>query len=243
MFNLSRLFNWDNSKTKSFRTSVSKIIGRRPKNIELYFLAFRHNSSTIQNTQGFKENNERLEYLGDAVLGMVIAEYLFKKFPYKDEGFLTEVRSRIVNRDSLNVLAKKIGINNFLSYEGNRSMVFRSMNGDALEALVGAVYLDLGFNVCKKFILTNLIASHFDINHLAVNNTNYKSKLIEWAQRENKTIRFDLINEAGSANHRTFTSQIVIDNEPFVSGVGITKKKAEQEASLIALDLIEKSEK
>ena len=130
--------------------------GIRPANLSVYQLAISHSSVARETAKGIKESNERLEYLGDAVLGTVVAEFLFKKFPYKDEGFLTDIRSRIVNRESLNNLARKIGISNIVEYDVNRknSLSHKSLYGDTLEALIGAVYLDKGFNVSKRFILT-----------------------------------------------------------------------------------------
>jgi ribonuclease-3 len=135
--------------------------------------------------------------LGDAVLGTVVAEYLFKKYPYEQEGFLTETRSRIVNRESLNAIALKMGLDKLVQLDATQTRVARSrsVNGNALEALVGAVYLDLGYKSARKFVLKGLIKPFVDVNKLTTTTSNYKSKLIEWAQRNGKDVRYELSGE------------------------------------------------
>lgn len=190
--------------------------------------------------EGVKESNERLEYLGDAVLGTVVAEYLFKKYPFKDEGFLTDIRSRIVNRESLNLLAKKIGMRDIVTYDQTRNMPMnKSLYGDALEALVGAVYLDKGFAQCRKFILNKLIIPHFDLEELVKTNPNFKSKLIEWAQRENKEVRFEIVSIKNNKHFKEFTAQVFIDDQELGKGHGLNKKKAEQDAAMRSCELLQ----
>jgi ribonuclease III len=242
---LVNIFLPDTERDKTLRKSVSSIIGEKPNNLSLYRLAFIHTSvgkSIHQN--GFRESNERLEYLGDAVLGMVIAEYLFKKFPYKDEGFLTDIRSRIVNRESLNNLAKRLGINDLIEFENNRKTVMSrtSMYGDAMEALIGAIYIDKGFRFARQFIIKKLLSSYFDLDSLIQTNTNYKSLLIEWAQKEGKKINW-LMTEEGVFQNKEFTAIIQIneDTEPISVGNGHSKKKAEQDAARKACELLELS--
>ncbi len=203
-----------------------------PDNLHLYQLAFTHTSFVRQNLQGNQETNERLEFLGDAVLGTVVAEYLFKKYPYKDEGFLTEIRSRMVNRESLNNLAVKVGLNALIKVD-NISGVTRHkfINGNALEALVGAVYLDKGYKDTKNFILKKLIKPHFDLHQLTTTTSNFKSKLIEWAQGQNRSIRFEIIGQKQSGSTTEFTAAVVVDDEVLGSGSGLSKKKAEQAAA------------
>lgn len=227
---------------KNLRRSIAYIIGERPSNLGLYQLALRHTSASKATAiEGFRESNERLEYLGDAVLGMVIAEFLFKKYPYKDEGFLTEIRSRIVNRETLNGIARKVGLDELIEYDGNRTRSLptrTSMYGDALEALVGAVYLDKGFQFSRRFILKELL-SHYDIESVVQNNVNFKSRLIEWAQRAGKEIRFEILSEKGNSHFREFIAQVMIADEPFATGTGYSKKKAEQAAAEKALTLVD----
>lgn len=228
-------------KEREFKKAIEQIIGEKPSNLELYQLAFRHTSASKENNfNGFKESNERLEFLGDSVLGMVIAEYLFKKYPFKDEGFLTEIRSRIVNRESLNVVARKIGLENLIQFDGHRVSHKRtSMYGDAMEALIGAIYLDKGFRFTKRFLVKNLIANYFDLDAVISNNTNYKSILLSWAQHEGKKVSFDIIEESGKHHQKEFVAQVTLDGEPVSEGRGWNKKKAEQDAARKACDIFE----
>lgn len=227
------LFKPQSAAEKNFKKSIGHILGEKPDNLGVYQLAFRHTSASRETAiQGFRESNERLEYLGDAVLGMIVAEFLFTKYPYKDEGFLTEIRSRIVNRETLNQISRKLGLDGLIEYDGNRKgMSARSsMYGDALEAFVGAIYLDKGFRFTRKFILKKLL-THYDLEDIILNNVNFKSLIIEWAQREGKEIRFEVVEEKGNRHHREFISQLVVEDEAFTIGNGFTKKKAEQSAA------------
>lgn len=148
-------------KDRAFIKAITNVTNITPDNVFLYTLAVTHTSFAKQNSNGKQETNERLEFLGDSILGAVVAEFLFKKFPYKDEGFLTEIRSRIVNRESLNQIAVKIGLNTLVKVDqNNQGTRFKSINGNALEALVGAIYLDKGYKTTKKFILEKLIKPH-----------------------------------------------------------------------------------
>ncbi len=220
---------------------MQQIIGEKPGNALLYQLAFRHTSASKEtNIGGFKESNERLEYLGDSVLGMIVAEYLFKKYPFKDEGFLTEIRSRIVNRESLNILARKIGLEKLIEFDGQRVSHNRtSMYGDAMEALIGAIYLDKGFRYTKKFILNKLLAHYFDIDSVIQTNTNYKSILLSWSQQEGKRVFFEIIQENGKHHTKEFVAQVSVDGEIISKGGGWNKKKAEQEAARRACEVLE----
>lgn len=194
----------------------------------------RHTSAAKEKRKGFLESNERLEYLGDAVLGMVVAEYLFNKYPFKDEGFLTEVRSRIVNREHLNQLAKKIGLSDLIQYNGNmkgNSLSFKSIYGDALEALVGAIYLDKGYKSCKNFILKQLVVPHVDLDEIISTDKNFKSKIIEWSQKENKALKFE-VNELKDQSHfKKFEAKVIVGKKEISTGHGLSKKKAEQNAA------------
>lgn len=221
--------------------AIKIIVGKRPRNLNVFKLAFKHSSIANLKPDGFKESNERLEYLGDAFLGAVIAEYLFKKFPYKDEGFLTEIRSRLVNRETLNNLAIRVGIPKIIEFDTTKksSLTHKSIYGDTLEALVGAVYLDRGFEFCRKFILGKLILPHFDIEKIVQNNYNYKSIVIEWAQKESKEVRFEIIEEKGNNHYKEFTAQVFIDDKPISIGHGFSKKKAEQNAAYKSCEFLE----
>ncbi|RED96648.1 ribonuclease III [Marinoscillum furvescens] len=226
------------SEEKDLYKKFKIITGRRPNNIKLYERATRHVSAAEINEKGLKDSYERLEYLGDAILGMIVAEMLYKRFPFKEEGFLTELRSKIVNRESLNNLSKKIGLKGLVKYHkhGGAGISHKSVYGDSLEALIGALYLDQGFRYSKKFIQHRLIGPHFDFEELAKTTTNYKSKIIEWAQKENKAIRFEIIQSNEDARDKQFISQVFIDDEALEKGFGFSKKKAEQDAAQKSLE-------
>ena len=213
--------------------SIKAITGVYPVNIELYKLATQHRSIAKHNEIGLRESNERLEYLGDAILGSIVAEYLFKKYPLKDEGFLTEIRSRIVNRDALNVVAKKMGISGIVEYTDNRKsrQAYKSIYGDTLEALIGAIYLDKGYMITRKFIVSKMLRQQYDLEALIKTNPNYKSKIIEWAHRHNKDIKFEITEVKGSSHNREFMAELKVEGEPIAKGNGFSKKKAEQDAA------------
>lgn len=210
--------------------AIETITGYTPSNLSLYKLATLHTSRAKENN-GFRESNERLEYLGDAILGAAVADYLFKKYPFKDEGFLTEIRSRIVNRDSLNLLARKIGINHIVQFDQKNAQLQRVVLGNTLEAIVGAVYLDKGYLRCKKFVIDKLVQPHFNLEVVVQTNLNYKSKIIEWTQRQGKAVRFELMEIKKARNQKEFAIQVFIDDEPLGIGYGYTKKRAEQDAA------------
>ncbi len=218
-------------------TAIRTITGFAPSNLSLYKLATLHTSRAKQ-TNGFRESNERLEYLGDAILGAAVADYLFKKYPFKDEGFLTEIRSRIVNRESLNLLARKLGINHIVQFDQKNVQLQQVVLGNTLEAIVGAIYLDKGYLRCKKFVIDKLIQPHFDLDVVIQTNVNYKSKIIEWTQRNSKAVRFDMVEARKSKNQKEFSIQIFIDEQPYGTGYGFTKKKAEQDAAMKTCELL-----
>jgi ribonuclease III len=229
----NRLFAQYSSKDKQLIRSIKTITGSTPYNIRLYELAMKHSSIAEFNEKGIKESNERLEYLGDAVLGTVVAEYLFKRFPYKDEGFLTEIRSRIVNRESLNRLAVKIGLSELVEFDARKrnNQSHKSLYGDAMEAFIGAMYLDKGFEFCKIFIVRKLIMHHFDIDEVVETTTNFKSSVIEWGQKNNKEVQFLVVDEIGAKHKRQFKTILTIGDEEIAEGFGYSKKKAEQDAA------------
>lgn len=213
---------------KKFKSSLKNILGFPPKNLSLYNQAFRHNSVAKEIKEGVKDSNERLEYLGDSVLNTIIAIYLFKKFPYKDEGFLTKMRSKIVSRAHLNQLAVKLGLNKFLLQNTDPGFKFSSMNGDAFEALIGAIYLDKGFAATQNFILNRLLKFHVDVEKILETETDFKSKLIEWSQREKKEVQFQVMDQSGNGYDKQFTIATAVNGEIVAQGQHFSKKKAEQ---------------
>ncbi len=218
------------SSDKEFIFSIRNIFGFCPGNVSLYKLAFLHRSVAVE-SNGHKLSNERLEYLGDAVLSSVVADYLFKKFPYKDEGFLTEMRSKIVSRDQLNKLSRKLGLDHFIQSNQDSKSYFRSMEGDAFEAFIGALYLDRGYNFTKKVIINRIIKVHFDIDDLVNTEVNFKSKLIEWSQKERKEIDFNVVTEVGSGNSKQYIVEIKVDNNICAIGQDFSIKGAEKIAA------------
>jgi len=209
------------------------LLGFVPGNLSLYRLAFRHKSVAQSVKKGVKNSNERLEFLGDAVLGSVVAEVLFKLYPFEDEGFLTELRSKIVNRVNLNQLARKLGFEQLIQYDNRMVNSTRqsSLLGDAFEALVGAVYLDKGYDFTRNFLVNHIIKSHIDIHRLEQTETNFKSKLIEWCQRHGKDITFELIENKEGESNKLFTVQASIDGEIMGTGKEFNKKNAEKMAA------------
>ena len=223
---------------KQFRQAVRTVTGLTPINIRLYRLAFTHSSVVRQQPErGREQSNERLEFLGDAVLGTVVAEYLFRKYPYEQEGFLTEMRSRIVNRESLNGIALKLGLDKLMQLDVAQGRVARSrsVNGNALEALVGAVYLDLGYTSARRFVLARLVKGFVDVHTLTTTTKNFKSKLIEWAQREGKDVMYQVSGEARPGGVMEFSATVLLNEEPVATGMGLSKKQAQQVAAERAL--------
>lgn len=218
------------SSDRHLNQSIRNIFGFSPRNLHLYKLAFRHKSAN-KDVNGIKINNERLEYLGDAVLGSVIADYLFKKFPYKDEGFLTEMRSKIVCRSNLEKLSRKLGLDRLIESNAETRSMSKSMRGDAFEAFIGALYLDKGYEFTRKIILKRIVNIHIDIDILEHLDTNFKSKLIEWAQKEKKEVDFIVVGERGEKNNKQYEVEVIIDSEPVSRGIDFSIKGAEKIAA------------
>ncbi len=218
------------SSAKDLSRSIKNIFGFRAGNLHLYKLAFRHKSAN-KDVNGIKINNERLEYLGDAILGSIIADYLFKKFPYKDEGFLTETRSKIVCRSNLDKLSRKLGIDRLIESSADTKNAAKSMRGDAFEAFIGALFLDKGYDYTKKIIIKRIVNIHIDIDALVLLDTNFKSKLIEWAQKEKKEVEFRVISERGEQNHHQYEVEVYVDEKPICQGIDFSIKGAEKIAA------------
>jgi len=227
------------SPDKKLRQSIKNIFGFYPRNIFLYQLAGRHKSASKVFVNGLKLSNERLEYLGDAVLSSIIADYLFKKFPYKEEGFLTEMRSRIVSRVQLNKLSKRLGIDQLTESEESCSNYSKSLYGNAFEAFVGALYLDKGYEFTRKIIVKRVIEVHLDMEVIEHQEMNFKSQLIEWSQKEKIPVEFKVLNETGNGYHKQYHVELLIDNEVYASGQDYSIKGAEQIAAGRAIEKLE----
>ncbi len=222
---------------KIFIKLLRRIVGFNPHNRKLYQLALVHKSVSFEIFKDFSINNERLEYLGDAVLDAIIADYLFKKFPEKDEGFLTQMRSKIVNRENLNHIAIKLGIPNIIKSKLS-SENHKSLYGDALEALIGALYLDKGFKRTKEIILERIIYNHVNLTRLQDTESDFKSRIIEWGQKNKKDVSFTSFEEQRD-NNIIFVSHLIIVDEIVGRGTGSSKKEAEQNAAHQALKYLE----
>ncbi|MEW6469053.1 MAG: ribonuclease III [Bacteroidota bacterium] len=227
------------SADKKLYLSLKNILGFYPGNISLYKQAFRHSSVASEIKRGVKDSNERLEFLGDAILGAVIAEHLFRMFPYKDEGFLTKMRSRIVSRSSLNQLASRLGIDKFIEASLESSSKSSAMKGDAFEAMLGAIYLDKGYDTTRRFILERIVRNHIDMHEVENKETDFKSKLIEWAQKEKKEVRFILVEEIGDGQEKQFVMEVNVQGEPLGRAQHFSKKRAEQIAAEQACSFID----
>jgi ribonuclease-3 len=230
---ISRLYKLYLSPHRKYVKTLKNLLGFVPGNLSLYRLAFRHKSVAQAVKKGVKNSNERLEFLGDAVLGSVVAEVLFKMYPYEDEGFLTELRSKIVSRNNLNALARKLGLDSLIQYDNRMVNSTRqgSLLGDAFEALIGAVYLDKGYDFTKGFLINRIIKAHIDIHTLEQTETNFKSKLIEWCQRHGKDVLFELTQNLDGESTKLFTIQVNIDGDIMGLGKEFSKKNAEKLAA------------
>jgi ribonuclease-3 len=238
---VSKLYKLYLSPHRNYIKSLRNLLGFVPGNLSLYRLAFRHRSVSTPTKNGSKNSNERLEFLGDAILGSVVAEVLFKRYPYKEEGFLTEMRSKIVSRVHLNQLSRKLGLDELIEYD-SKMVHFPnkqgSLLGDAFEALVGAVFMDKGYNFTRDFLINQIIKPHVDIHQLELTETNFKSKLIEWCQRHGKDVIFEIVANAEGENAKLFTVQVNVDGDILGLGRDYNKKNAEKLAAEKACEAI-----
>ncbi|MBP3762982.1 MAG: ribonuclease III [Bacteroidales bacterium] len=220
------------TESKEFYAFFKNVFGFTPRHTELFRIALTHRSLSTSH-KGHRVNNERLEYLGDAVLSAVVADYLYRKYPLQGEGFLTELRSKIVSRASLNSLAKQIGLLDLIDYQRNQSGAFKSIGGDAFEALVGAIYLERGFNATKKLLVERILRTYVDVDTLASADWNFKSKLIDWGQKRHKKVSFEIVRTFthGRDHRRQYESRVLIDGKPQQSAIEFSIKASEQLAA------------
>lgn len=224
------------SPRKEFYAFLKATTGFSPIKFRLYDLAFIHRSASSTDLMGQPMNNERLEYLGDAILGAIVAEYLYNRFPRKDEGFLTQMRSRIVNRSFLTQLTFKLGLNRFINSNTNSVNDSSHIFGDVFEAFIGALYLDTGYQGAKQFVIKKVLTQHVDIEQLERSDNNYKSQLIEWGQKNKREVEFDTHENPDSGhNNLPFISIIKIDGQIVGKGEGYSKKEAQQNSACKAL--------
>lgn len=209
-----------------------KMLGFYPRNIEIYQQALLHKSSSIKSGKGRLLNNERLEFLGDAILDAVVADIVYKKFEGKREGFLTNTRSKIVQRETLNRVAVQIGLDKLIKYTTKQSSHNSYMCGNAFEALIGAIYLDRGYRACKKFMEERIINQYLNLEKISRKEVNFKSKLIEWSQKNKFNIEFNLTGQSvDEAQNPIFETQVLVENIAAGTGKGYSKKESQQEAA------------
>ena len=234
---MKRLYQLLFSFRKSeFEKSVDMLIGYRSTKMVLFHTAFNHRSLK----ENPSENNERMEFLGDAIISSVVAEYLFKKYPYKGEGFLTEMRSKMVNRQQLNHIAIQMGLKKMTRFNKlDGGLKSSQIFGNTLEALVGAIYLDKQYEFTKKWIIEKMIQPYLFMDELEQIDINIKNKIIGWALKQGKQIDFVLADEQLEGRRRLFTINIVIDGEVITSQKGFTKKDASQIAAQKAIEILQ----
>ncbi|MCB0776006.1 MAG: ribonuclease III [Chitinophagaceae bacterium] len=222
-----------NHSRTSFKKELKNILGFKPETLSLYKTALTHRSVG----ESSDENNERLEYLGDAVLSALIADYLFKRYPYKEEGFLTEMRSKMVNRQQLNDIAVRMGLKKITLYNKmDGSLKISQIFGNTLEALVGAIYLDQGYKKAGKWVMERIIMPHMFMDDLEVLEINHKNKLYGWANKNGKELEFETLNERLENGRRLFTVAAVLDGKNIAEGRAFNKKDASQIAAQLAVE-------
>lgn len=225
-----------NKTEEAVANFLRNVLGIKPRNISLYQTALIHRSASTHHKLLGNLNNERLEYLGDAVLSAIVADYLFKKYPLHPEGPLTEMRSKMVCRERLNTISRKIGLNNLISMEtGNGA---KSVDGDAFEALIGALFLDKGFNQTKKIVLNKIFLTHMNVDAIMMEDHNFKGKLINWGQKNNISVKFEnqlIIDENTKKLHKSI---VFVNNKQSGEGLDFTIKKAEQIAAAAAWETL-----
>ena len=219
----------------SFKKQLKNVLGFSPDNISLYKTALTHRSVR----ESADENNERLEYLGDAVLSALVADYLFMRYPYKEEGFLTEMRSKMVNRQQLNEIALRMGLKKITLYnKSDGSLKISQIFGNTLEALVGAIYLDRGYKKTARWVTERIILPHMFIDDLELLEINHKNKLYGWANKNGKVLEFETVEERVENGRRLFTIAAVVDGNKIAEGKAFNKKDASQIAAQMAVALL-----
>ena len=228
---VSNIFSSRSGQEGDFFLAIKKILGFKPKNITIYEEAFTHRSLNEKNSEGQPQNYERLEFLGDAMLGSVIASHLFLEVPGGDEGYLTKMRSKVVSREHLNELGRDLNLIKLLKTNIPTRQFGGNIHGNIFEALVGAIYLDRGFKYCEKFIHKRVIKPYVDIERLEGKVISYKSLFIEWCQKHKKTFKYVVYDDTGNDELKHFAVRLQLDNETVGKARATSKKKAEERAS------------
>jgi ribonuclease-3 len=233
---IRKLYNYYFHPDKDLARRLKQLIGFVPVHLSLFKLAFFHKSTFTSRVYAV-ENNERLEFLGDAVLSTIVGEYLFKKYPNSDEGFLTKMRSKIVKRNSLDEIADKMGLDLFLA-NYNQTRLSKSMLGNALEALVGAVYIEVGYEKTKTYVIRRILRKYLNIHDLESYDDNYKSQLLEWCQKNGHSIEYKVVAKYKSEKRDKFKVAVFVDGKKYGTADDFNKKSAEQLASERAMGVL-----
>ena len=229
-------------KDKESYLCFYQMLGFYPHDIHIYEQALLHKSSSVKSDQGRLVNNERLEFLGDAILDAVVGDIVYQNFEGKREGFLTNTRSKIVSRESLNHVAEQIGLSKLVKFNTRHSCHNNYMGGNAFEALVGAIYLDRGYAYCKDFMEHRIIGTYIDLNKVSRKEVNFKSKLIEWSQKNKVLLSFELIEQSlDEFNSPVFVTEVIVEGIHACKGKGYSKKESQQIAAHETLNKIKKS--
>ena len=228
---IRKIVNPQKKEDEGLYSELKSLLNFSPKKINYYKKAFTHRSLKLKDKKGNPINYERLEFLGDAMLGSIIASYLYKKVPKGTEGYLTQMRSKIVSRKHLNELGKDLDLIKFVKSNFDRENVGNNIYGNIFEALIGAIYLDRGYNYCKKFIYENVIVPYVDIAKLEGKITSYKGLIIEWCQKQKKQYDFEIYEDSGNENVKHFSVKVSIDGTLVAKGRATSKKKAEEQAA------------
>ena len=224
-------------KKDPFKQYIKNILGFAPKNLSLYEQALAHRSIVGGGSGIVKYNNERLEYLGDAVLSLIVADFLYKKYPCANEGFLTNLRSKLVSRDHLNKLSRKIGLDVFIKKNNTNLNLSRSISGDAFEAFIGAIYLNKGYKFSRKVLIKRIFGLYVDIDALEKEDTNYKGKLLTWAQKNRRSIEYRVNQQVLiSPRQKQYIVHLFVDDKFTSEGCDFTIKAAEQHAAMYACE-------
>ncbi|PQJ75580.1 ribonuclease III [Polaribacter gangjinensis] len=228
---ISKIVHSFSEEDQQFYNELKKILNFSPRNISKYRKAFTHRSIQLVDVEGNPMNYERLEFLGDSILGSVIAAYLYKKVPTASEGYLTQMRSKIVSREHLNELGKELNLIRFVKSNIDQTNIGDNIHGNIFEALIGAIYLDKGYNICERFIYRNVIIPHVDIEKLEGKITSYKGLIIEWCQKQKKKYKFETYEDTGNELIKHFSVKVSIDGVQVAKGRATSKKKAEELAA------------
>ena len=227
----SNIFNSHSKEDGDFFLGISKILGFKPKKLNVYKKAFLHRSANKKDKNGLPLNYERLEFLGDSMLGTIISKYLYNEVPNGDEGYLTKMRSKIVSRKHLNELGKDLNLISYVESRIPKSHFGDNIHGNVFEALIGAIYLDRGYKYCEKFINTRVIEPYVDIEQLEGKVISYKSLVIEWCQKQKKEFQYKVYEDTGKDPLKHFAVKLSIDERVMAKARATSKKKAEEKAS------------